>query len=194
MGNDEHLLQIAKACKKIERVSFLGNHSITDQGIINGFFAHCPSLNYLDLFYCEKITGLFISQLPRSVKTLIFHSFYDVSKQYFSLLNFISKPILLIYIFKFFIQSLKRYEDEDWNNMSISNLSLTHLELYSKLPAHLIRTLVYNSKNLASLHLSGYLLSTILLAYIRILRILIKVFYLSFKSLLSFSTNCFRLI
>ena len=77
--NDEHLLQIGKACQKLERVYFTNTNSITDEGIVNGLYVFCPRLKHLNLLYCEKITGFFFTQLPQSMKSVKMYSSYNVS-------------------------------------------------------------------------------------------------------------------
>ena len=76
--NDDHLLQISKACIKLEKVSLCFDESITDEGIIKSFYTHCPRLKFLYLQCCERVTGIHITQLPPSLKRLIYHSIIDV--------------------------------------------------------------------------------------------------------------------
>ena len=77
--NDEHLQQIAKACIKLEKVSLCFHKYITDEGIIKSFFTYCSRLKYLQFRGCEKVTGICLTQLPASLKSLIYHSLYCVS-------------------------------------------------------------------------------------------------------------------
>ena len=76
--NDDHLLQISKACIKLENVSLCFDESITDEGIIKSFYNHCPRLKFLFIQCCERVKGICITQLPSTLKSLTYRSITDV--------------------------------------------------------------------------------------------------------------------
>ena len=80
------MFRIVKTCKQIFLVCLTLNAAVSDQGLVNSIFAHCPHLNQLTLEGCCRIRGHFLAHLPLTLKYLYWR-LYDAVSSSFSLLQ-----------------------------------------------------------------------------------------------------------
>ena len=66
----EQLIEIAKGCQKLIHVEIWFNSTITDKGITDGLFAHCPCIETVVLYSCIRIKDNFFTNLPATLKRL----------------------------------------------------------------------------------------------------------------------------
>ena len=74
--SDEHMIEIAKHCNKLQHVELQFNSVITENGLLNGLFAYCAHLESLQLYNCHKVLGSFLETMPITIKRLAFVSVY----------------------------------------------------------------------------------------------------------------------
>ena len=77
--NDIQLKAFTLACNKLVKVYLSFNMCVTDEGIINGLFTNCPNLDYLGLFGCSAVQGIFLTKLPFKLKRLVWAYFDNVN-------------------------------------------------------------------------------------------------------------------
>ena len=70
------MIEMAKHCNKLQHIELECNFVITDNGLVNGLFAHCAHLVSLHISECYTVTGSFLDIMPLTIKRLSFVSFY----------------------------------------------------------------------------------------------------------------------
>ena len=67
---NEQLIELAKGCQQLIQVEIHFNSTITDKGITEGLFAHCPCIERVGLYSCMRIKDDFFTYLPATLKRL----------------------------------------------------------------------------------------------------------------------------
>ena len=67
---NEQLIELAKGCQKLIHFEIDFNFTLTDKGIIDGLFAHCPGIERVVLYSCVRIKDDFFTNLPATLKRL----------------------------------------------------------------------------------------------------------------------------
>ena len=67
---NEQLIELAKGFQKLIQVEIHFNSTITDKGITEGLFAHCPCIERVVLYSCMRIKDNFFTNLPATLKRL----------------------------------------------------------------------------------------------------------------------------